>query len=237
MIQKLNLNQLKEFSLCPAYFWFNINNRPIKNARHEVILKTIQKVYLKQSENKTIIPWKKVLEWINKEIFKIVDLTAPNSYERIKKVTESIVLPVNHWYFEIFKKENCVGYINVPLTQSFNGIQIIDKAPIIKTGNKITIVTLSEINHSDVRIYNDFISRGMVYLLSKELKNDKINLEHYGIGNEGKFTQVTLRGNKQLNQKMEKVLDSLTASIRLNIKYPSFTSECNSCKFQEKCVL
>jgi hypothetical protein len=236
---RFNLTQLKKFSLCPAYYWFEESNRShnLIPTRQKIITRIIQKTYLRQNEDKHIIPWRTILNWTNKEVFKIIDIKQPDAYEKIKILTESIITPLNTWYFDIFKKERVYGYINVPISTMINGIEIYDTVPVIKSTETITAVTIDNLVYTDVKMYNDFISRGFLYLLSKNLGTDKIRIEHLTIGVTSKLERTVIIGSQKLNQRMGQVLQNLSFSIASRVNYPSYTEMCDNCQYKKDCVL
>jgi hypothetical protein len=235
---ELSLSQLKDFSFCPAYYWFNQKSLSVKkDIRLKIITTIIQKCYSRHSETGRYIDWKTILSWINNEIFKVITTDKPESYNLIKSFTESIVTPINKWYFDYYQNHQYDGYINVPISIVSNGIKLIDTIPIIQLSDNPVLIVINDTATTDLDIYNDFYCRGLLYLLSKNLNNDTLILEHYTIGTSRKFEIHKIKSNKKLNDRMEQYIAYLSQSIKAKINYPSFTASCTTCLFKKECIL
>jgi len=234
---RLNLNEIKAFSKCPRYYSFLKSGEMPISLRNKIIEHIIKKCYSRQSENNYFIPWRTVLGWIDKAIFHDIDVSLPESYEKAKQLSNSIVEPLHHWYQEEFKKEEVITYINIPAKKIIGGCEIYETIPIVKMTDPITIVTIDDAISSEIQMFNDIKTRGLAWLLTQELKVDTIVNEHLLIGKLKRLEILKTNFNKEMNKKIQQTIEHIAAAIRIGVSYASISSACNTCPYKTECVL
>jgi hypothetical protein len=236
----LSLQDLKTFSNCPYSYYFNKKDKiivPPISQRTQIIIKIIKKCYLRYSETQELITWRTIINWVDSIIFKDIDLSNITEYEKGRTLSEYILSPLRIWHQEIYRPEACSGFIDVPLSSICGGAEIVGELPLIKALDPLTITLFSDKSLNQIQIFNNLIYRGLVWLLSKNMKIDKIKLQYLFIGTFTKFDLSELILTKKDNEKTEYIIENIANAIVKKITYPTITSSCNQCHFKLKCSI
>lgn len=235
---RIPLHQIKAYSKCPAYASFSKKSKPVpESVRNKIISNVIKKCYVRHSQTGYRVPWRIILKWIDHDILKEINLKDDDAYDKAKSLADSIVVPVNHWYHRLYKKEEHEGYVNVPVSAIAGGCEIYDTVPIIKMSDPITIIIIDDIVNSQVQMYNDFKVRGLLWLVSRQLGLETLKAEHLLIGPTRALESTSIVCNKEMNKKIESSISHIAIAIRNNVCYPSITLMCNSCPYNKECSL
>lgn len=225
------------FSKCPAYFEFSKKyQHPPESQRMAILMEAMQKCYWKQMSG-----WKpnrrQLIGWVDQPIFKGVDVTKDDQIEKGKKLSESILLPLAAWYEKSFVSEQIEGYINLPLSFTRGGHQITAEVPILKLTDPLTILLVSDIEHSYLQLYNSLWARGLGWLVARHFNHKEVVVERMWVGAREQIDTKILKCTEELNKRTEKAILSIADQIAAGVNYPSFTPMCNQCPFRRDCIL
>ena len=167
---RLHLSKIKAFSQCPAYYNFTKDLISITPShRVSIFTKLIQRCYQKQLQTRKLVNWRNLLSWVDTEVFRYINISEEDAYDKAKSLTDSIVHPLNAWYFNYYKPFPVEAYINVPVKQIIGGIEVYDICPVIKISDPISIVIVADKPYTQIQLYNDIHLRGLLYLLAQQL--------------------------------------------------------------------
>jgi CRISPR/Cas system-associated exonuclease Cas4 (RecB family) len=233
------LEDIKTYSTCPYAYNFSLKDKIITtlNPQTQILIKIIKKCYLRYAETNELITWRTIINWVDSIVFKDIDLTNINEYEKGRTLSEHILSPLRLWHQEIYREEECNGFVDVPLSSIIGGVEITGNIPLIKTTNPTTLTILSDINLSRIQVYNNLIYRGLACLLSKNINAENIKLQYLFLGKYEKFEYTEITITKKDNDIIEQIIGNIAQSIFKKITYPSITSACNQCPFKLKCSI
>lgn len=233
----LSLDDIVSFSTCPRFFTLDQGKKKQSlDLRIFTLIRAIQKSYIHQMKGEKP-QWRKLMGWVDVEIFKTIDLTNEEQVQKGRDISESVLLPLKKWYDEVFLKEECRGYANLPLEVTKDGHLITHTIPILKLTDPMTVCIIDTIAYTQFQLYNNFLARGLGWLIARRFKVEEVIVEHYWIGPNRAIETTSIRCDIRKNLATGKAIKQIADSIAIGIDYPSRTVACNQCKYRQECIL
>lgn len=232
------LQEVKLFSKCPKRYWFlqNLVRKPISQDI-SIVLSVIKKAYNVAHETGYKIQWRRLINWVNKHVFKDVDVKNKESYESARKVAEHIIKFLYSWYHNMYLAEECIAYTDISLDVPLGSHLVYTKLPIVKIQDVPTIINISNINKINLHLLNDLEICGQMAFLSNEINEDKIKYEYIQMGEQGKYQNISIERDKKQHDRTIKMISDIVQSISYKVGYPAVTQQCTVCKFRRKCKI
>lgn len=234
---RITLEQIKAASQCLRYYEFSQDLVEVEEDEDlKIVKKVIQKAYRVAMETEWKVEWRKILGWVDYEIFREVDISDSKAFKRSKKRVEKLLKFLGKWH-DTYLKEQKYIYTNFPLEASAKYSIIAGKAPILKIGKMPTVVYIGKIARLARELYNDIEIRGTLWLIAKALDVDKVEAKWIAMGVDGKYEESKIIMGRKQNKQTLKVINQISSLIELGFNYPSVTKMCNSCPFVPRCKL
>lgn len=235
---RVTLNELKAISQCPAYGKF-LKQGEIKPVSQQVAIaeQVIQRCYINTAETGFRLSWRRIVTHVDKEVFQQVDISNKGSYSAAKKLSEYILSFIHRWYYDIYMKEDLIGFAQIPLEYELGGLLITDVLPIIKLSNPPCVLYIDSIVQGKTQLYNDIKVRGLAWLLSQYLKSDIVQVQHLSIQVHGGFLNDIVTFNKAAIDRFHKVILQVASLAQAGYYYPSITEKCENCPFSRRCKI
>ena len=231
---RLHLQNLKSFSNCPAYYCFSKDKQVLIPRRRVVIESIIKKCYMQATETGHRTSWRTIVGWVDREIFKDIEIQDDESFRAAKSFSENVLLSVQKWY-KFYLEENFENYIDIDLYQEIGDCIVYGTAPVIHVGKEIILTVFNDLGITRLELYNDLEVRGLVSMLSNSLDGSEIQVRCLAIGPQGGFDIIEFIINQ--SNRVEQVLKQLCRSLRAGHNYPSRNVQCKSCEYIRKCKL
>ena len=182
------------------------------------------------------VRWRKIVEWVDKEVFKEEDIYEVERFNIAKKNSEYILSALSTWYNKIYLNWEKESFVNIPLRTFKRNILIEDKASIIMLGNPITCVSINkEIHSSKKDYYSDIELKTLAWLTSKELKCEEVIIQSISLGKKGRVDINDIFYDKASLEKVEVYIENICKIINNRLYYPSVSKECSECNYYENC--
>ena len=235
---KIPVEDIKSFSKCPRYHWFleDINKKPT-STRVSVMASIVKKCYLKESETHYKADWRTVVGWVDRILFQGVDVTDKDKFSATKKLTESILIPLQSWYYGKYIPNDYMGLPDVPLEAMAGHHLIYGTANVVRLGEFPTLIYIDDVVSTKLQMYNDIGLRTMLWLLSSVLDTDIVAGEHIVIGKKSGIEIETVKVNRLSHNRTRSAVSNIADQIASKVDYPSITPMCNSCEFKDNCYL
>lgn len=189
----------------------------------------------KQYEQKT--DWRRIVGWVDREVFKDVDVLDNKQFEDARRRAEHILLPLQKWYKDIYRKTDKLHFVDIPFEVTIASHQITDSPDLISLEDRPVITLVEDIVSNEIQLYNSIRVRGLGWLVCKLLKIEKVTINHLAIGPKGFLDSTVITCDKKTNERVESVILSIADSMSRGIYYPSKTAMCDSCIFRKGCYL
>ena len=234
---RINLKNLKTFSRCPVAFCFNIKEKTVITTENKhIISNVITKAILQVMETSFRADWKKIINWVDKEIFKNVDIYDLDQYNAAKKNSEYILLALGVWYERVYLQWSSEAFVNVPLGVETSGIFIESQAPVINLMNPIVCTYIGDdLYLTKKEYYNDIEIRGLAWLVSEHLKCDEVTIQCLSLGKRGRLETNVVSFDSNSLKKTFIYINNMCRIIKHKYIYPSISEGCISCKYYSKC--
>lgn len=235
---KIPVEDIESFSRCPRYHWFlkEINKKPT-STRVSVIASIVKKCYLKESETHYKADWRTVVGWVDKMIFQRIDVTDKAKFSASKSLAESILVPLQSWYYSRYIPNEYMGLPDVPMEAMAGHHLIHGTAHVVKLGEFPTLIYIGDVVSTKLQMYNDIGLRTMLWLLSSILDTDIVAGEHMVIGKKSGIDIEIVKVNKLSHERTRIAVSNIADQIAAKVDYPSITPMCNSCEFKDSCYL
>ncbi len=235
---KINLKQLKTFSKCPMAFCLSLkgNKEPEITEQERIIGSVISKGILQIMETSYRADWRKIVSWVDKEVFKNCNIYCSEQYSIAKKSSEYILLAMGAWYDQIYLQWSTEAFTNVPLGVETAGIFVEGRAPVINLRNPIVCTQINTNAYGTKKEhFNDIETRALAWLVSEHLNCTEVTMQCLSIGKRGKLDINIIKYDKNSLIKTGRYINNICRIIKRKLYYPSITNECIECKFYEKC--
>ena len=235
---RVSLPSLRAFSECPRYYYMlqEVCDSPISK-RVSIVISTIKKCYLLAMETGFRASWKSIIGWVDRDVFKDVDISNEESFNAAKMLSEQILNAIHAWYHTLYMKENSHTYIDIDLQAQLEDCMIFDRIDVIQLTSPIQVTLFSETSFNVGKMYNDIVVRGRAWLVAKHLDCEDVVVRMVGIGQRGGFSFETLRLGTRDHASLSNSFLQIYTSIKHGINYPSRTEACSSCSFNRRCKL
>lgn len=236
---RLNLKDLKIFSKCPVAFCFSLKDKaPLVTEQERIISKTISKAVLQIMETTYRADWRKIVGWVDKEVFNNVNVYSKEQYDIAKKNSEHILIALRTWYEQVYQLWDMEAFVEVPLGVETSGVFIHGTAPIISLSNPIVCMCIDKNLYDTKKEYQrDIEIRGLAWLASKHLDCDEVIIQCLSLGKRGRIDINLIKFNADSLNRTAVYIDNMCKIIKKKYFYPSISHQCISCKYYNKCTL
>jgi hypothetical protein len=235
---KTNLQEIKRASQCLRYNEF-YNNNLIKsdNLLVRTINSVIQKAYLQVTETEFRCDWRRIIGWVDKEVFRDIDIEHTESWTKGKTNSEHILMFLRKWYEDIYMNDSVHSFADFALEAELSGHIIQGRIPLLKLQDPPTILYATDVVRREAELYNDISVRGMAWLVMEALECERVSIQELAIGSRGGYNSLQIQIDSSSNSGVTKMLAEITGLIAHAIDYPSVTEQCNTCPFRKQCVI
>lgn len=225
------------FSKCPKFFDFSKTKiLPSSSFCLSIIEKVIKRAYIKRTDYEKKTEWRTIVGWIDKEVFRNVDVENEEAFDAGRKLSENILTFVQKWYEFDYIRDTAASYVNVPVVYDFVTSIVYGNVPILQIDGDIpTIIYIDELEHDNFKIYNNIVAMAWACMLLEELDIDEIRVSHLSVGPDAGIKRNPVTVKKTKCGKVRSIIKQIAFSIEAGIYYPSFTAECNFCPFRQNC--
>jgi len=236
---RLNLRQLKTFSRCPTAFCFDLKEEEVLVTEQErIISNVIAKAILQIMETSYRVDWRKIVGWVDKEVFSKTNVYCKEQYDAAKKNSEYILMALGVWYEQIYLQWSTEAFVNVPLGVETSGVFIESKASVINLRNPIICTQINKNLYCTKKEYqSDIEIRGLAWLVSEHLNCSEVTMQCLSLGNRGKMDINIIKFDSDSLRRTATYIDNMCRIIKKKYFYPSVSHECISCKYYSKCNL
>tara|TARA_Y100000310_G_C20574754_1_gene759877 strand:- start:342 stop:1055 length:714 start_codon:yes stop_codon:yes gene_type:complete len=236
---RLNLKQLKTFSKCPVAYCFSLKEDSVSTTEQErIISNIIAKAILQVMETSYRADWRRIVGWVDKEVFNNTNVYCKEQYDIAKKNSEHILMALGVWYERVYLQWSTEAFVNVPLGVETSGIFIQGTAPVINLRNPIVCTHIDKNPYCTKKEYqSDIEVRGLAWLVSEHLNCDEVTMQCLSIGNRGKMDINVIKFDTDSLRRTATYIDNMCRIIKKKYFYPSVSHECISCKYYSKCNL
>ena len=232
-----SLNRIKTFSECPRRYTLRYtDSSTTKNIR--IVESIIKEAYLQMTETGFKMDWRKLLSLVDSKIFSDIDIANTIQLEKSKLEAEYILSSLSKWYNDIYLESNIEVFVNIFMKTAINRQTVCGTIPIVQLSGECPIITTVSSNDTNtVKLFNNFVVRGMAWLVQKELECDAIKCTNLGIGTKGSLDVVSIYIAKEDYLRTEDLIFQLVGLMASGVDYPSFSERCNNCEYNKKCKI
>jgi len=234
----LTLPSLRAFAECPAYYHFlqHTYDTPT-NRRVATVISVVKKCYMLATETGYRASWKRLLGWVDEEVFAEVDVHDPEAFKAARTLSERILRALSVWYHEVYMTEDQEAFVDLDLSMELGQHVIADCLDVIQVGDPVRVTVFTEVGVEPFKMYNDIVVRGRAWLTARNLGCDEVAVRIIGIGERGGLTMETLRLGSAEHRRVSSTLLHIATSMERGVRYPSRRESCGSCPFNRRCIL
>jgi CRISPR/Cas system-associated exonuclease Cas4 (RecB family) len=234
---RLSLDDIYTFSLCPRFYRYVQTYVQPKSKKVSIIEKIMRRAYTRRTEYEKKSEWKSVLGWIDKEVFKNVDIDNTESFLAARKMSENILIFIQKWYEQDYIRSSGASYIDVRVAYDFGTNVVVGYIPIVEAKQIPLITYVDDIEYDPLKIYNNIKVMAWASMLLEELDIEEVKIRHLIVGEKSGFSfePATIKNNKAST--IKQTVREIAASIAAGVSYPSYTEMCRSCQFRKSCRL
>lgn len=235
---KLNLKQIKYASQCFRRF-HNLNSEWVdeRSEKARIAERVIQKCQNRAVETNFKPHWQTVVGWVDREVFKNVDVNNTEEWEAGRICSEQLLSFLNNWYKQSLLPQQVLAYSGLTLSINVAGVEIESTIPVIKITDPPIIFTVSNIDTTGWQLYNDIEVRGQQLLVARALEVDSVCYQRLTMGPRGGVEdKLIYASDKELNR-AEKAVSDIARAIRQGANYPIVSERCDKCQFKRRCII
>lgn len=195
------------------------------------------KAYARTIESGFKPEWRRIVGWVDRLVFQDVDINDTESFETGKQRAEQVLRFLRTWYDKIMLPEHVYAYAHIALEKEIGRHVVTDVIPVIKLGEKPTILSVSDVVQADWQLYNDIVVRGQALLVASELECESVAYQRLTMGSRGGFTEQTIHIDSKGHERTRQMLTQLATVIDAGADWPSYSDHCNSCPFKRRCMI
>jgi hypothetical protein len=172
--------------------------------------------------------------WVDRIVFKGVDISDKNAFVAARKTSENIIGFLYKWYKRHYLKEHREGF-NVYLERQIGAHSVYAPPAVVILDDEpeLWIFDTREIQY----LYKDFELRLLVWLLIDAIDVPAIILKYAHVSPNFGFTvrkeRIMKKNVRNINQYARHIADCISK----NIDYPSTTPMCYTCEKKDKCIV
>jgi hypothetical protein len=229
---RLTVQDIANFSKCPRYYHLY---KKIFNPQVDIIKKVISKCYIKRTEYVKKAEWRVVTSWVDRIVFKDVNVSDKEEFNVARKLSENIIGFLYKWYHKYYLPDWREGFSNVPLERELgsHAVQGFPLAIILDDEPELWVLDDRDISY----LSKDFELKLFSWLLIDAINVDAIILKYMYIspnyGLEVKKLRVTRDNVRNMNQYAWHIAECISR----NIDYPSITAMCYTCEVKNRCII
>ena len=234
----ISLRDITLFSRCPSYFKFFSSIQTPKDSKYLAIIKrVIKKAYIRRTEYLKKAEWRVITSWIDKEVFKDIDVTDKKAFQSARKLAELIFVFIDKWYTQDYLRGVSESFVDIPFRYEYGSNLIYSVASVLQLDKTPVITYIDEKKTDDAKMYNDLEIRGLAWLALEELKLSRIKMRHIFVGPASGIEFNTITVHRYQNENVKKIVKQVATLISKGYDYPSFTAMCGMCQFKKRCFL
>jgi hypothetical protein len=231
----LTFDDISSFSKCPLYREKSKKYLFPKPLRLSIVEKVIRKAYIRRTEYEKKAEWKVILSWVDREVFKDVDVSNDEALEAGRKLSESILIFIQKWYQFDYLRTDAPSYPDVPIFYDFGRVLVKGKIPLLTIGDIPLITYIDETDIDNLEVYRDIKVMAWACALIEQLEVEAVNVRYISIGERSALSEQPATIKKDKCPHVRKIVEQIAASIDAKVCYPSFTAECMTCSFRRGC--
>ena len=232
---RLTLDDISSFSRCPRYYQ-NLKGYIFpKSRRQSIIEKVIRRAYTRRTEYEKKSEWKSVIGWIDREVFRDVDVENEESFRAARGLSESILVFIQKWYEFDYIRNTDPSYLDVPVTYDFVSHIVVGTIPLVHVQETPVITYIDELDYDSLKIYNDIKVMGWAGMLTDQLGLDQVKVRHLVIGPKSGLSSTPAIIKKDSCKAIKETIKEIAYSIAAGVSYPSYTEACGTCPFRKGC--
>jgi hypothetical protein len=204
----------------------------------QIVSKIISKAVMQVMETSYRADWRRIVGWVDKEVFSNTDVCDREQYDAAKKNSEHVLLALGVWYNEIYLDWNTEAFVNVPLGVETSGVFVQGEATIINLQSPVVCTHIDKNLYSTKKEYSQDIQiRGLAWLLSEHLKCDEVTMQCLSLGNRGRLDINLIKFDSSSLKRTATYINNMCRIIKKKYFYPAVSSDCINCKYYSKCNL
>lgn len=233
----VSLDQISLASKCLRRYSYSTDYSIQETEEARIALAVLQRAYLKASRTGFKADWRRLVGWVDKLVFKDIEMSDTQSFQEGRKRSEHILRWLTRWYHKIHLPEQSEAWTNLALSHDFSRFTVEGTAPIVKLTEDVptVMVASSKLVNGVTPLYNDIRLRGLMWMLGESLDADSIRLEYISIGEQGGFEVTEIFTDQEANRRTAKMAEYVGSLIMCEVDYPSVSDQCNSCEFRRRC--
>lgn len=229
---------ISDFTKCPARTWKDWISKPAIEPERLMTENIIKAAYLHYAKKEKPTTWRQILSWTQTDYVHTLSKISINEYEDVKGILSRLSI----WYDKCFLGDSCEpGIANIPVSLALgNDCYFKDQIPILGSKTKIRIYAFYHADKKEYasyfgnKIYNDVKAQARIWAFEQATD---INIDEYVqfvIGPEA-IKSVRISIDNKLRNKNNKNMKHILQGIKDQITYPSFSEQCNSCPYKQRC--
>lgn len=234
---QLEFEDLKVFSQCPRLYRFYKQYDVITPIPRniKIISDAMKTACMRWTRRYKRPEWKSVLGWVDKEVFRDVDVNNKEEYTRARKYAEALLSILQRWYVSEFMDEKGDYFTDVPVFYEFDRFIVHGNLPILQVNEIPRITYIHKMEDKRVGRHEDISIVGPIWFLMKELEYDKVETRFIVISENNAMEIDSRVFYYSRVKKIESILRQLCFSFSND--YPSYRSDCESCIFYKQCTI
>jgi CRISPR/Cas system-associated exonuclease Cas4 (RecB family) len=238
---KVTPRHIESYTKCPKRTWFNWSNIPELSLNLSAVTAVIKQVHLYQSRKNTIMPWRHVFSLLERELNKQLKRYTDPVYKY--KLTTALLSQLYTWYHDHYLEkyfDDGISNFPVRLTLAPN-LWFHDEVDLITVGSKVRLFDFVEASQQDTyasytpsRVYNSFFVQARLWGFWKFTETQPTEYVRLVLGSQAlKMIRISIR--ESMLKRTEEVLRYVIRGMKDKIWYPSFSEQCNTCPFTQRC--
>jgi hypothetical protein len=233
---RLDLNQLDIFTKCPMAFCYPKKNKdPLRTEQQRIFNLIVTRSVLQVMETSHRVDWKRIIGWVDKEIFKNVDVFDKDQYNVASKNSEHILLSLSIWYEQLYLQWTAESFVNVPLGTEKAGIFLEAKASVISLKNPIVCTNItSKVFSTKRECFEDITVKAKAWLISEHLRCDEVSMQCLSLGKRGGLEITRVDYNAKDLKSIALHINNICRIIKQKLFYPSGNCDYVDCGYHCK---
>jgi hypothetical protein len=152
---RISLDDISLFIQCPRYYFLLKKESYVfpSSRRLSIIERMIARAYTRRTDYETKSEWRSIVGWVDKEVFKDVDIADEKAFEAARKLSESVLLFLQKWYEFDYIRSSAPAYVGIPVCYDFGDVIVESRVPLIQMEDVPVITYIDEIDYDELRIY------------------------------------------------------------------------------------
>jgi hypothetical protein len=234
----ISIQNIVDFSICPRYYSFLKKSVQIPSSKRlELFSHVVKKCYIRRTEYSKKADWRVVMSWVDREVFRNVDITDFEALQSARKLSESILMPLQNWYISEYEGVTSDSFVDVPILYELKGGCIRDSIPVLIMNKVPTLLSCREDDEVGYFLHRDLSTMSRAWLAMELFDLQKIEVRNIFLGTRSSVATRTSVLTYKACQKTKRYVESIAACLFAGIDYPSQCIMCDECQFRQQCSL